>query len=49
LVQDPVPDRGHDAEDPVGSGSLPGDGIGPADDGAGPEQGLFACLPAEEL
>jgi hypothetical protein len=68
MVQEPFPDRGHDGEEPAGSGMPPvGDG-GPeanapqtADQGTegagqfvddspqGPEQGLFVCLPAEEL
>jgi len=41
VLPEPIPDRGPDEE--PGSSSLP--------DGAwdGPEQGLFVCLPAEEL
>jgi hypothetical protein len=49
LVQDPVPAEGRDGDEPEGSWPLPADGTGLADDGAGPEQGLFVCLPAEEL
>jgi Domain of unknown function (DUF222) len=54
LAQDLFPDRGHDGEEPVGSGPWPAGGTGPADDGAADagaslEQGLFVCLPAEEL
>lgn len=49
MVQDPFPDRGHDGEESAGSGLLSAGGDGPADAGAGPEQGLFVCLPAEEL
>jgi Domain of unknown function (DUF222) len=49
MVQNPFPDRGHDGEEPVGSGLLPAGKDRPADAGAGPDQGLFVCLPAEEL
>ena len=41
MVQDPFPADGQD-EEPDGSDSLPGEEDGP-------EQGLFVCLPAEEL
>ena len=41
MLPEPIPDRGPD-EEPDGS-SLPGE------DWDGPEQGLFVCLPAEEL
>ncbi|HTX28691.1 MAG TPA: DUF222 domain-containing protein [Streptosporangiaceae bacterium] len=45
MPQDPFPDCEPDGEEPDGSGPLsPDDG-----DGQGPEQGLFVCLPAEEL
>ncbi len=58
MVQDPFPGRGQDGEEPEGSRPLPAGGNGPdAPAGAGedemppggPEQGLFVCLPAEEL
>jgi hypothetical protein len=41
VLQEPIPDRGPD-EEPDGS-PLPGEAWD------GPEQGLFVCLPAEEL
>jgi hypothetical protein len=47
MIQDPFPGRGHDGEEPDGSGPLPAEGEGPEQDG--PEQGLFVCLPAEQL
>jgi hypothetical protein len=56
MPQDPFPDRESDGTDPDGSVPLPSRGYGPEPDGpqpadaaAGPEQGLFVCLPAEEL
>jgi len=48
MVQDSFPDCGSDGEEPDGSKPLPA-GNEPEDDGQGPEQGLFVCLPAEEL
>jgi hypothetical protein len=48
MIQDSFPDRGPDGEEPDGSGPLPARNE-PEDDGGGPEQGLFVCLPAEEL
>jgi hypothetical protein len=53
MTQDSFPDRGPDDEEPDGSrprpaGNEPEDD-GPDDFGRGAEQGLFVCLPAEEL
>ena len=53
MPQDPLPGPAFDGEEP--DGPLPPAGSGnerPGDDpdaGAGPEQGLFVCLPAEDL
>jgi Domain of unknown function (DUF222) len=54
MPQDPFPERGHDGQEPDSSRPLPAVGDGP--DGTGPfpsddpqGQGLFVCLPAEEL
>jgi len=41
VLPEPIPDRGPDEE--PGSSSLPGGAWN------GPEQGVFVCLPAEEL
>ena len=41
MLPEPIPDGGPDEE--PGSSSLPGGAWN------GPEQGLFVCLPAEEL
>ncbi len=54
MVKDPFPDYGPDGEEPEGSGPLPGegDGLGPGGDEIPPDgtaQGLYVCLPAEEL
>jgi Domain of unknown function (DUF222) len=59
MPPDSFPGHGHDGEEPDGPRPLPGDGNeleGPGrvpeddeDDEPGPEQGLFVCLPAEEL
>jgi hypothetical protein len=60
MSQEPFPDRGPDGEEPDGSGPLPAGGNGrdelPLDPRQAPEdgfpvqeQGLFVCLPAEEL
>jgi hypothetical protein len=46
VLQDPLPDPEPDGEEPVGSDS---GAPWPDDDSQGPEQGLFVCLPAEEL
>ncbi len=48
MTPDSFPDREPDGEEPDGSGPLPA-GNGPEDDGQEPAQGLFVCLPAEEL
>ncbi|HYB18765.1 MAG TPA: DUF222 domain-containing protein [Streptosporangiaceae bacterium] len=48
MPQDPFPSPGCDGEEPDGSVPPPVTGNGP-DAGAGPEQGLFVCLPAEDL
>jgi len=43
----PLPEGGNESEE---VGQHPGDGgQGPEEEGVGPEQGLFVCLPAEEL
>jgi Domain of unknown function (DUF222) len=53
MTQDSFPDREPDGEEPDGSGPLPAgnepEGGIPEDEPEGPEQGLFMCLPAEEL
>jgi hypothetical protein len=55
MGQDPFPGRGHDGEESAGAVPLPADdGNGPAESDGDepldePEQGLFVCLPAEEL
>ena len=46
MVQDPFPDPGPD--DPGPDDAEPG-GFPPAEDGPGPEQGLYVTLPAEQL
>jgi hypothetical protein len=43
------PERGPDGEEPDGSRPLPDGGNEPEEAGPGAEQGLFVCLPAEEL
>ena len=48
MPQDPFPSPGCDGEESDGSVPPPVTGNGP-DAGAGPEQGLFVCLPAEDL
>ena len=50
MLQEPLPDPQPDDDEPVGSGPA-GDSGAPwqDDDARGPEQGLFVCLPAEEL
>src|SRR5579863_6967537 len=49
MLREPFPDRRPDDPEPAGSGSRrAGDG-GPVTDGQASEQGLFVCLPAEEL
>ncbi len=53
MAQDSFPNREPDGEEPHGSGPVPGgsepEGVVPDDEGQGAEQGLFGCLPAEEL
>jgi Domain of unknown function (DUF222) len=50
MRQDPFPDPGVDGEEPDGSPLSPAAGTGPdAEDPGPPEQGLFVCLPAEDL
>ena len=46
MLQDPLPDPQPDGDEPAGSDS---GAPWPDDDSQGPEQGLFVCLPAEEL
>ncbi len=46
MPPDPIPDRGPD-EEPDGSSLSGEDWDGPAEQGV--EQGLFVCLPAEQL
>jgi len=51
VPQDPFPSPKGDAEEPDGSGLPPAaEEPGPEDDREGPaEQGLYVCLPAEQL
>ena len=50
MPQDPIPLPPGDAEEPDGSWLPPAaEGPGPGDDGQGMGQGLYVCLPAEEL
>jgi hypothetical protein len=56
MASEPFPDRGPDGEESDGSGPPPAEGNGPEgagrwseDDRQGPGQGLFVCLPAEQL
>jgi len=51
MPQDPFPDRGPDAEEPSSSPLPPAaEGDGPDEDGEAPaQQGLYVCLPAEQL
>ena len=56
MLPEPFPGYGPDGEEPGGSPPPPADGSGPEDvagfsdpEGDGPEQGLFVCLPAEDL
>ncbi|HXZ71567.1 MAG TPA: DUF222 domain-containing protein, partial [Streptosporangiaceae bacterium] len=48
MPQDPFPSPGDDGEEPDGSVPSPAAGTGPDAEG-GPGQGLFVCLPAEDL
>ena len=50
MRQDLFPDPGYDGEEPGGSALPPAPGAGTdAGDPGPPEQGLFVCLPAEDL
>ena len=50
MLQEPLPDPPPDDDEPVGSSPAGDSGAPwPDDDPQGPEQGLFVCLPAEEL
>ena len=49
MTPESFPRRGQDGEEPEGHGPLPAGGNEPEDGFSGPEQGLFVCLPAEEL
>jgi hypothetical protein len=51
MPQDPFPDRGPDAEEPGSPPLLPAvEGDGPDEDAEAPvQQGLYMCLPAEQL
>ena len=49
MPQDPFPLPPGDAEEPDGSPLPAGDGTGPEDAGEGMGQGLYVCLPAEQL
>ena len=50
MRQDPFPSPGCDGEEPDGSVPPPAAGTGPDAEHPGPqEQGLFVCLPAENL
>jgi Domain of unknown function (DUF222) len=56
VPQDPFPDREPDSTEPDSPAPPPPGGNGPEsgngwpeDEGQGPEQGLFVCLPAEEV
>src|ERR1035438_10143008 len=58
MTEGAFPHRGQDGEEPEGSGPLPADGNGPESGAPGPGaevspegagQGLFVCLPAEQM
>src|SRR5580704_6131512 len=51
MSSEPFPDHGQDSEEPEGSGPLPAGEDGPdaSADADGTAQGLYVCLPAEEL
>ena len=49
MPREPFPDRKPDDPEPESSGWRRAGETAPADDGQAPEQGLFVCLPAEEL
>jgi hypothetical protein len=49
MPREPFPDRRPDDPEPAGPGSRRAGESGPGTDGQAGEQGLFVCLPAEEL
>ena len=49
MLREPLPDRGPDDPEPGSSGWRRVDDSEPLSDSQVPEQGLFVCLPAEEL
>ena len=49
MTRNRSPDHRQDGEEPAGHRPLPAGGNEPEDGFPGPEQGLFVCLPAEEL
>ena len=49
MPQNPFPLPPGDAEEPDSSGLPAAEGTGPGDDREGMEQGLYVCLPAEQL
>jgi uncharacterized protein DUF222 len=49
MPQDPFPVPPGDAEEPDGSGLPAAEGTGPGDDREGMQQGLYVCLPPEQL
>src|SRR5579859_2819167 len=49
MPREPSPDRRPDDPEPPGPGSRRAGDSGPGTDGGAPQQGLFVCLPAEEL
>ena len=49
MPEDPFPPPPGDAEEPDGSGLPAAEGNGPEDDWDGMEQGLYVCLPPEQL
>src|SRR5579863_7517230 len=49
MTRNRSPDHRPDGEEPDGAPGLPAGGNEPEDRFPGPEQGLFVCLPAEEV
>lgn len=49
MPREPFPDRRPDDPEPAGSGWRRVDEGDPGSGGQAPDQGLFVCLPAEEL
>ncbi len=49
MPPDPFPSPGPDGEEPEGSGTWPAAGADDKVPPERPEQGLYVCLPAEEL